>query len=71
MLARELGQHRIVCILDQNMNYAAGDVYGTDLCRQLRSKRTFRAMFFRAANFSIAGSGFFEMSGCRPTVTVT
>ena len=37
-LGAELGVENVVCILDQNMNYLDGDVYGTDLCRRLRGE---------------------------------
>ena len=37
-LGRELGQMRVVCIFDENLNYAEGDLRGTELCRQLRSE---------------------------------
>ena len=33
-LAREVGQQRIVCLFDQHMDYAEGDVRGTELCRR-------------------------------------
>ena len=35
-LGTELGAERVITILDQNMNYVDGDVFGTDICRILR-----------------------------------
>ncbi len=45
-LGRELGQHRVVVILDQNLPYPQGKVLGTDLCRRLRSEHAWDGLIF-------------------------
>ena len=41
----------VVCILDQNLNYIDGDVYGTDLVRRLRGEFAWRgAILIQSAN---------------------
>ena len=50
-LGAELGVEHVVCILDQNMNYLEGDVFGTDLCRRLRGEFAWRgALLIQSAN---------------------
>ena len=50
-LGAELGVENVVCILDQNMNYLDGDVFGTDLCRRLRGEFAWRgALLIQSAN---------------------
>ena len=46
-----LGVENVVCILDQNLNYIDGDVYGTDLVRRLRGEFAWRgAILIQSAN---------------------
>ena len=50
-LGAELGVENVVCILDQNLNYIDGDVYGTDLVRRLRGEFAWRgAILIQSAN---------------------
>ena len=50
-LGADLGVENVVCILDQNMNYLEGDVFGTDLCRRLRGEFAWRgALLIQSAN---------------------
>ena len=50
-MGADLGVENVVCILDQNMNYLDGDVYGTDLCRRLRGEFAWRgALLIQSAN---------------------
>ena len=38
-LAQEHGQHRVIGLLDQDLDtYADGSIYGSDICRQLRDQ---------------------------------
>ena len=43
-LGADLGVENVVAILDQNMNYVEGDVFGTDLIRQLRGELAWRGV---------------------------
>ena len=43
-LGAELGMENVVAILDQNLNYLDGDVFGTDLCRRLRGEFAWRGV---------------------------
>ena len=46
-----LGVENVVAILDQNLNYIDGDVYGTDLVRRLRGEFAWRgAILIQSAN---------------------
>ena len=50
-LGADLGVENVVCILDQNLNYIDGDVYGTDLVRRLRGEFAWRgAILIQSAN---------------------
>ena len=50
-LGAELGVESVVAILDQNLNYIDGDVYGTDLVRRLRGEFAWRgAILIQSAN---------------------
>ena len=50
-LGAELGVENVVAILDQNLNYIDGDVYGTDLVRRLRGEFAWRgAILIQSAN---------------------
>lgn len=40
-LAKEVGPHRLVLCLDQNMDYDQGTFLGTELCTELRSKHAY------------------------------
>ena len=47
----DLGVESVVTILDQNLNYIDGDVYGTDLVRRLRGEFAWRgAILIQSAN---------------------
>ena len=50
-LGADLGVESVVTILDQNLNYIDGDVYGTDLVRRLRGEFAWRgAILIQSAN---------------------
>ena len=50
-MGAELGVENVVTILDQNLNYIDGDVYGTDLVRRLRGEFAWRgAILIQSAN---------------------
>jgi len=49
--AKERGDHKVACILDQNMDkYDQGAVYGTAVTQQLRRRGFQGAIFIRSAN---------------------
>jgi len=49
-LGARLGADRVVVVLDQNMNYADGDVFGTDVCRALRANAWRGVVLIQSAN---------------------
>ena len=63
-LRREVGMHRIICLLDQNMSYRQGDVLGTALCRTLRTQHGWKGLIFlHTANDEPDAIKFYLASG--------
>ena len=51
------------------MNYAAGDVYGTDLCRQLRDEHSWQGLLFiQSANDGAADVSTYMDAGADGTI---
>ena len=53
----------VVCLFDENMNYAEGDVLGSDLTRKLRSENFTGLIIIRSANDSEESAQKYRAAG--------
>ena len=60
---------KIVCILDQHMEYAEGTVLGTDIIKEVRSKGFEGLMFIRSANEDFEAVQFYKTAGATGHLT--
>jgi len=59
----KVGMDSVVCLFDENMNYAEGDVLGSDLARKLRSENFTGLIIIRSANDSEESAQKYRAAG--------
>ena len=70
MEAQAYGDANVVCIFDQNMDrYSEGQVYGTDVTADLRSRGFNGLIFIRSANDTYADETAHRFAGANGTLS--
>jgi len=63
-LAESQGHKNIVCLIDQNLDYGAASIKGTDLCRALREVHRFGGLIFiQSADDDVAHENLYIAAG--------